>query len=266
MAAQCIGDAVTETMSRQGQKVIEAYWLPGCSSCLRMKEFLEKSNLPFEAINLAEQPDRGAKLKAAGMFVPAVMVGDQAIAGLDLKAIATFLGIDYDPPEMLTPTELRRKYGLISAALCRLVVQLSPEQLLYKSPDRDRSLSELAGHIATIMRAFLNAYDSEAYDHTLEVPTVDLPSSEAIVEWALETEAMFDDWWERFGYDDPMDRVIETYWGHHTLHEVFERAVWHPAQHTRQLAHFMERLEIQPDGALGPEDLEGLPIPDRIQA
>ena len=25
---------------------IEVYWIPGCSSCLRMKEFLETTGLP----------------------------------------------------------------------------------------------------------------------------------------------------------------------------------------------------------------------------
>ncbi len=75
---------------------------------------------------------------------------------------------------------------------------------------------------------------------------------------------MLDAWWQKIGYDDPLDRVVETQWGHRTLHEVLERAVWHPAQHTRQVALFLERLGIEPDGPLTPEDLAGLPLPERV--
>jgi uncharacterized damage-inducible protein DinB/glutaredoxin len=246
--------------------VIEAYWIPGCTSCLRMKEFLEKNGVTYEPVNLEDYPERGERLKATGLLLPVVVIGDRAVSGLDLKAVAEFVGIDYDAPTMLPPIDLKRKYLLISATLCRLVAQMSPQQLEYKSPDRDRTLAALAAHVGTIMRAFLDAFDAEAYDATLEAPPEELRTKEAIVGWAKETEAMFERWWERIGHDDPLDRVIETYWGHHTMHEVLERAVWHPAQHTRQVALFMERIGLEPDGALTPSDLEGLPLPERIHA
>ena len=49
-------------------------------------------------------------------------------------------------------------------------------------------------------------------------------------------------WWQTSGREDPMDRVIESYWGNHTLHEVMEREVWHTTQHTRQLMMFLTQL------------------------
>ncbi len=32
--------------------VIKAYWQPGCTSCLRMKEFLSKHGVPFVSVNV----------------------------------------------------------------------------------------------------------------------------------------------------------------------------------------------------------------------
>ena len=33
---------------------IKAYWQPGCTSCLRMKEFLTKHGVPFVSVNVLE--------------------------------------------------------------------------------------------------------------------------------------------------------------------------------------------------------------------
>ena len=38
--------------------VVQAYWMPGCSSCLRMKEFISKSGREWVAINADEDLDR----------------------------------------------------------------------------------------------------------------------------------------------------------------------------------------------------------------
>ncbi|MND04458.1 hypothetical protein D3C83_247310 [compost metagenome] len=45
---------------------------------------------------------------------------------------------------------------------------------------------------------------------------------------------------------------------------VFERSTWHSAQHSRQLADVLERFNIQPDRKLTPQDLAGLPLPERL--
>src|SRR6185295_2678460 len=36
------------------QTPIKAYWQPGCTSCLRMKEFLTKHGVPFVSVNVLE--------------------------------------------------------------------------------------------------------------------------------------------------------------------------------------------------------------------
>jgi hypothetical protein len=45
------------------------------------------------------------------------------------------------------------------------------------------------------------------------------------------------------------------------MHQLLERSTWHSAQHTRQLIAVLERFNIEPDGRLTPEDLDGLPLP-----
>ena len=44
--------------------VIKAYWQPGCTSCLRMKEFLTKHGVTFVSVNVLEDKDAFADLAA----------------------------------------------------------------------------------------------------------------------------------------------------------------------------------------------------------
>jgi hypothetical protein len=89
-----------------------------------------------------------------------------------------------------------------------------------------------------------------------------------LIEVASATRQEFDIWWDRIGYDDPFERLVESRGGHSwTLLEALERAVWHTAQHTRQVQYFLENaLEINPREELTAEILAGLPLPDGIHA
>ena len=58
--------------------VIKAYWQPGCTSCLRMKEFLTKHGVPFVSVNVLEDKDAFAELAMLGIrSVPIVRRGKE---------------------------------------------------------------------------------------------------------------------------------------------------------------------------------------------
>src|SRR5690606_4512263 len=49
------GDAMTRVREKAEQKpAIKVYWAPGCSSCLRTKEFLTKRGIAFESVNVKD--------------------------------------------------------------------------------------------------------------------------------------------------------------------------------------------------------------------
>ena len=247
-------------------QTIEVYWVPGCSSCLRMKEFIEQTGFEFESINLADSPGRMAKLDRIGVSAPAVAVGERGVQGLDLVGIAELIGYDYDAPEMLAPAVMKAKYDTVIAAVNRFTGQLTDEQLEYRSPDNNRSVRFLVAHAGSIMRYFVDAYDQEKFDNSGRPPS-DLSTTgtrEELLAFTADTASMLNTWWDKYGFDDPFDRVLETSWGHRTLHEVFERVVWHTAQHTRQLMDWMETIGVSPIDPLTSEDLAGLPLPERL--
>ena len=52
-------------MAQAPEALIKAYWQPGCTSCLRMKEFLTKHGVPFVSVNVLEDRTAMAELAAS---------------------------------------------------------------------------------------------------------------------------------------------------------------------------------------------------------
>ena len=218
-------------------------------------------------MNIAFSREARERLVAHGLdSVPAVCLGDDCVPGGDLQAIASLLSLDYTPPLMLTPTQLFERFVFVLEAAGRYFRQAPFEGLSLKSPDRDRSFRELAMHITLIPTAFVTAYDTNEFPNTLfREENVD-PSltGDDLAMLLEESKQRLQDWWQTSGRDDPFDRVLETYWGAHTLLEAFERETWHSAQHTRQVIMFLEMLSVTPDRSLSPQDLAGLPMPEGV--
>jgi hypothetical protein len=63
---------------------------------------------------------------------------------------------------------------------------------------------------------------------------------------------------------DAYDGMCETYYGPQAATELFERTVWHAAQHLRQVYVMLETLGVTPDRPLTEADYTGLPLPDSI--
>jgi glutaredoxin len=247
---------------------IEVYWRPGCSSCLLLKEFMENTGLEYEEINLIANPERNAKLDRLGVMSPAVAVGNTAIPGLDFEGISALIGIPYDAPVILPPAILKEKYEAIADVLVRTVSQIPEEELAYFFPDRpNRTMRGLVTHAGVIVRKFLESYETNVLDRDTTGP-LDLcehGTSEQLIEYCAGGREEFLTWWENYGHDDDFSQVVDTKWGMRSLHAVFERTVWHTAQHTRQFSYFLvDHCGVTPEVELSEDTLAGLPMPKRV--
>ena len=55
---------------------LKVYWRPGCSSCVRIKEFLSGLGVAYESINVSATPEAMEDLRALGVrTVPVVARG-----------------------------------------------------------------------------------------------------------------------------------------------------------------------------------------------
>jgi glutaredoxin len=251
---------------------VELYWGPGCSSCLRVKEFLTKHDVAFEAVNIIGSADGTgdgmARMRARGFdMAPVVCLGDRCVSGVDIPAVAALLGIDHTPHPVLPPDRLYPKMVAVLDALVRYARQIPYERLTHRSPDRDRTFRELLLHAMDAPWAFVLGYETgrEQWRHPAmteaKTPTM---TGEEIAAYGLRVREVLTTWWETAGRFDELDRVIESYWGAQSLLDCMERETWHSAQHARQVLMFLDQLGIEPDGRLTGDDLAGLPLPDHV--
>src|SRR5262249_10564246 len=109
---------------------LKAYWQPGCTSCLRMKEFLRKHGVAFVSVNVLEDEKAFAELAAIGVrTVPVVRRGSDWANGQVLREVARVAGIAWGGAKMLSPSELVSRLSTIEEAAERLFAQLPEEAL-----------------------------------------------------------------------------------------------------------------------------------------
>ena len=93
--------------SSPDNSVIKAYWQPGCTSCLRMKEFLTKHGVSFVSINVLEDKAAIAELATLGIrSVPIVRRGTDWANGQVLREVARVAGVAWGGAQMLPVPEL----------------------------------------------------------------------------------------------------------------------------------------------------------------
>jgi glutaredoxin/uncharacterized damage-inducible protein DinB len=243
---------------------LKVYWRPGCSSCVKVKEYLAQQGVAFESIDVSARPEAMRDLLAFGVkTVPVVVRGGEFVFAQALEDVARFIGRRFEQAR-LSPEALMQKWLHVLRAAQRHARQLPASRLGERAvQSRDRSIRDLAYHIYQIPDAFLQAVESGAGDLTSiynAPPPADVVSTENIRAYAKRIENRLENWWNGLP-DKSCRQSVNTYYGERPLHELLERCTWHSAQHARQIIAVLERLGIKPDAPLTDADYAGLPMP-----
>ena len=248
--------------------VVKAYWQPGCTSCLRMKEFLTKHGVPFVSVNVLEDKDGFAELAALGIrSVPIVRRGNDWANGQVLREVARVAGIAWGGAQMLPVPELVVRLVEIQTTAQRLFAQIPDDQLGRMLPHRPRSYAQLGYHIFNIADAFLEhevqglPLKEGAYGR---VPPPEMDTKAKILAYGKDVLRRFETWWAGPGRTADFSRKARVYYGDVTLHDYLERTTWHSGQHVRQLVMVLGMLGIEPDEPPRKELFAGLPMPEKV--
>jgi glutaredoxin len=248
--------------------VIKAYWQPGCTSCLRMKEFLTRHGVPFVSVNVLEDKDGFAELEALGVrSVPIVRRGTDWANGQVLRDVARVAGIAWGGAQMLPAPELAARLVEIQTTAQRLLAQVPDDKLGCMLPHRPRSYAQLGYHIFNIADAFLEhevqglPLKEGAYNR---VPPPHASSKAAILAYGQDVLGRFRAWQDGPGRTTDFSRKANVYYGDVTLHDYLERTTWHSGQHVRQLVMVLEMLGIAPDRPPTRDTFAGLPMPEKV--
>jgi len=157
---------------------------------------------------------------------------------------------------------------MVLRALQRYARQLPTERIEENViPNRPRSIRLLTHHAFRIAEAYLDTVEKGV---EYSVGHANIPPKDGthttgtqIAEYGEAVIGRLQKWWDGLP-DKSLSWKVKTYYGMQPLTVVFERSTWHSAQHSRQLADVLERFKIQPDHKLTPQDLAGLPLPERL--
>ena len=209
------------------------------------------------------------KLLAFGVRnVPVIARGDQFVFGQNLEDVAEFVGLQGTGHTPLPPDQLMAKWTNVLRTAQRLMRQMPDSQMNeLVIANRERSIRLMGHHVFRIGEAYLEtAVDGVEYATQLaNVPPKDgtFTTGKEIAAYGDTVIARIEQWWNGLA-DKSCQQKVKTFFGMQPLAMLFERSTWHSAQHTRQLAAVLERLNIKPDRPLSPQDLAGLPLPERL--
>jgi len=248
----------------QMENELRVYWRPGCSSCVKVKEFLTNLGVEYESINVSARPEAMDELRELGVrTVPVVSRGKEYVFAQELADVSAFIGRKVDF-QRLAPPALYGKWQTVLAAAQRHVMQIPAERLQQRAtPGRDRSIRDLAYHVYQVPDAFLQAVENGAKDLTAVYnapPPAGVSTVAHIRDYGKKVSERLERWWHRDGAK-AASANLATYYGDQPLHHVMERCTWHSAQHARQIMAVLEGFGIRPQGPLTAEDYAGLPLP-----
>jgi glutaredoxin len=245
-------------------QALKVYWRPGCSSCVRVKEFLSNLGIDYESVNVSATPAAMEDLRALGVrTVPVVARGKNYVFAQELADVSRFLGREVEFRRLPAPA-LMDKWLNVLAAAQRHIAQIPAARLGERATEgRDRSIRDLAYHIYQVADAFLQAVEDGREDLTAVYnapPPANVTSTRDVVNFGKEIARKVEAWWARQP-DKTCAGTVKTYYGVQPLHHLLERSTWHSAQHARQIIVVLERLGVPVDHPLGEKDYAGLPMP-----
>lgn len=248
---------------------LRLYWQPGCTSCLRTREFLESRGVQFESVNVLASPDALQSLLALGVrTVPVLARGERYVFAQDLHEVARFIGLPY-AQDRLPVSQLLQRLNLLLELAAQHAERWPAAALREPLPGRPRLHADLLYHVAMIVQGLLDA-SAPGSGGRLDYEYFERRPGEAIVgAGPLATELRRVAGALRAAgpalLGAPVTLAVPTYYGDRPLHEVLERTTWHAAQHVRQIHHLLVEVLQQPDApVLDAVLLAGLPLPENV--
>ena len=251
------------------ENIVKVYWQPGCSSCLKTKEFLKDNGVEFKSVNVLEDKSGFEDLQRFGVkLVPVVAKGDQWANGAVFRDVAKVAGFNYSSHKMLDPKIMVDKVKSINFFAREFLEQIPEDKLDTLLPGRPRSYRQLVYHVFNIPDVFLDRVEHNkpyTYEALLSILPKDMKTKSDLMDYGNKVYERFDKWWKRDGDKVNFDQPGNVYYGEVNLHEVLERTGWHSGQHVRQINLLLkEKLSIDPKQTLDETIFEGLPMPKNI--
>jgi glutaredoxin len=258
---------VAEETPAVSADTVTVFYQPGCSSCLRVKEFLASRGVPFRGVDVVNEPGGMDEMLALGVrAIPVVSIGKKWAYGIYLDKVAALVGVDFTARPKLPPAALYEKLTMIHAAAQDYILLVPEGSWGVLIPKHDtRHIHDLSYHIFAVTVDFLGALEGKEYTQAIEHVPDSISNRYDLLEFSAKVRDRAAAW---FAACTPATwaRTLDTNWGTLSVHDMMERTVWHSGQHTRQLIEMLETVGSPAPNPLKKSDFEGLPMPDKLWA
>ncbi len=237
------------------------YWQPGCTSCLKAKEFLRTHGIEFESVNVRVDRDAFERLARLGVrTVPVIARGKDYVLGQDLDEVARFIGVTVHHVRLSVPVLVARLLALLDWS-AQAMERLPDAMLATRLPGRERTHLDLAYHVPQIVVGWLDAAlgGRLTYEHYERTPPEHVRTGADVARLTRSVAQALAVWWT--ANQARLPERLDTYYGTRPLHAVLERTAWHVAQHARQLDLVLGRSGASGRVPLPATLLADLPLP-----
>jgi glutaredoxin len=246
---------------------LRVFWMPGCSSSIKVREFLKNLGVPYQSVNVLTAPKAESDLRDLGaLSFPVVSRGREFVCAQSLDDVAKFLGRDVKF-ERLAPAELMDRWFYFCDIALELIDDIPQHHLqALPIPNRNRTVHGLSYHIFQVPEAFLqNAENGEEhFDKYFAAPAPEDVKTSADIRFFGElTTERLRHYWQTLP-DRSFSWTVKTFYGTQPSHHLLERSVWHMAQHIRQLQVVLDSYNVTLNRRIDESKYEGLPMPTGV--
>ena len=145
---------------------IRVFWQPGCSACVKVKEFLTGLGVPLESVDVLNDAEGAADLRRLRREIAAGRCrADASSSWAITRSVQSFVGVKAKSAERLPPVELVARWFDVLAIEKSLVAEIPVDKLGHRPiPNRDRTLRDLACHTYQVPDVFVRNVEGEFED------------------------------------------------------------------------------------------------------
>jgi hypothetical protein len=215
-------------------------------------------------VNVLEDAAGMAELQALGVrSVPVLSRGKEFTFGQSTRQIVDFLGLGEKSGPELPVEELMKRLDAFMGAAIEFIPLMPPGRLGTHVPGRPRSYRALGFHLFRVVDAFLEADKGTTLVQAMFREEPDPKAgTDALVAYGEKVRGRFRTWWQKG--DTAPARILQTYYGPQSLHELMERTTWHSGQHVRQYMMLLEKEGVSHHRPLVAADFARLPMPQNV--
>lgn len=167
----------------------------------------------------------------------------------------------------LADAEFFATFDRILEAVIQGALQVPPDRLMWRSPDRDRPLKVFCYHILADPNHVLDAISTGEYDGSFKLTYAQAAepfrTMEEVARFGRETRLRLSAAAKSLTASQ-LDRTIDGYAGKKNGHELLDQVLSHTAHHLRQLYEMLRILGVEPANPLKQEEFKGIPMPKEL--